>query len=100
MKHRNMKFILLTALFLIISALPVDMQAQLKEPFAQPQEFEAPLSAPPSGMSGPRYAPPPGGGNGDANREELPASNGFWIMVGLALSYGIVCRRKRKTDTD
>ena len=40
----------------------------------------------------PLYAPPPGGGDG----QKLPVSGGVWLLLGLALAYGIIIRRKPK----
>ena len=53
-----------------------------REPFAQ-------IQAPPS------YAPPTGEvGDG----QKLPIHGGFWILIGLAVSYGIARREKRITE--
>jgi len=35
----------------------------------------------------------PGGGNG---QKEVPVAEGMWIIIGLAIAYGVTCRRKIK----
>jgi len=40
----------------------------------------------------PVYAPPPGEGDG----QKLPVPDGFWILIGMVMTYGIVCRRDKK----
>ena len=40
----------------------------------------------------PAYAPPPGGGDG----QKLPVPDGLWILIGMAMTYGAVCRRDKR----
>ena len=39
----------------------------------------------------------PGGGTGQ-KEEEMPVSDALWILAGLAVSYGIVRRKSKKSD--
>ena len=41
----------------------------------------------------PSYAQPPGGGDG----QKLPVPGGLWILIGMAMTYGVVCRRDKKS---
>ena len=41
------------------------------------------------------------GPGGDAQKEEdpqAPVTGGFWLLAGLALAYGFVCRKARKEE--
>ena len=35
-------------------------------------------------------------GDGTAQKEVVPVGSGPWIIIGLAMAYGVVCRRFRK----
>ena len=49
-----------------------------REPFAQ-------IQAPPS------YVAPPGEGDG----QKLPIDGSLWILAGLGIAYGFVCRKRK-----
>ena len=39
------------------------------------------------------------GGGGTGQKEEVPVGEGIWVIVGLAIAYGVACRnRKLKED--
>ena len=98
MKLNKIKFTIIAAtLFLFTAALPFETQAQIIErvPFASQEEFLPALPL----RSGENTCEP--GNNGNANGEiEFPApvSGGLWIVIGLAIAYGVFCRRSRKKD--
>ena len=39
------------------------------------------------------FAPPP---NEDGDGQKLPVHGGVWILAGLALTYGVVCKKHKK----
>ncbi|MCL2650128.1 MAG: hypothetical protein FWD60_03755 [Candidatus Azobacteroides sp.] len=39
------------------------------------------------------------GGGGNAQKESVPVCEGIWIIVGLAIAYGVVCRKSTKKET-
>ena len=94
--HNNMKnVIVLAALFLAVSILPVGAQ-EINDPFAS-----APVYAPTPpksavGSKGPSYVAPPGAVSANANREVVPIGGGYWIVIGLAMGYGFICRKRRE----
>jgi len=90
-----------TALVILVAAVPIDVKSQVQEPGSGNAEWVVePPKAPNSSASRspfeskPNFAPPPGGG--DANKEFTPIHSGFWILTGLAMVYGIVRRNQRK----
>jgi len=38
----------------------------------------------------------PGGGGGTGQKQEVPVGNGLWVLMGLALVYGIADKKFRK----
>jgi hypothetical protein len=104
MKLNRIKYqIAVVALFLVASAQTIEVKAQLgtrKEtasfvPF-DPNRGKSPFSGGNQAPPPPSYVPPPGG-EGDAQKE-LPVLEGCWIIVGLAISYGIFCRQCKGKD--
>ena len=93
MKLSIIKSIISAALFLITAALPIEIQAKTeREPFAQQLEYSSPSL--PSGTRGPNRT------EGNANGEidfppPAPVSEGLWILAGLGVAYGVVCRRRK-----
>jgi len=105
MKLRITKFMIAAVAIFLLTAAPTGAKAQ----FAQNTNGGAEWTAEPPKMSNsgsvrspfaedvrpPSYAPPPGGGDG----QKLPVHGGFWLMIGLAISYGIVRRNHKVEET-
>jgi len=36
------------------------------------------------------------GGGGTGQKEEVPVGEGIWIVIGLAIVYGVACRKSQK----
>ena len=102
MKVRNIIIAATICLFAVIQTtnaiMPFESRQtewQAKTPEVSTDEQatgKAPFS---SETSKPLYAPPPGTGGGDAQKE-LPVGNGIWILMGLAIVYGIADKKFRK----
>jgi len=59
-------------------------QAQAdRKPFGEDDAPQAQLRAAP-------------GGGGTGQKEVVPVGEGIWIIVGLAIAYGIACRKSKK----
>ena len=53
-----------------------------RKPFGEENAPNSPLRAKP--------------GDGTAQKEVTPVGSGLWIIIGLAMAYGVVCRKFRK----
>ena len=40
------------------------------------------------------------GGDGTGQKEEVPVSEGIWLIIGLAIAYGVACRKSDKDTLD
>ena len=98
MKHRLLKYMIVTAFFAVAISIEARAQYEHAEKAESPQTQNnsaertpftestgSPFNAPP-----PSYAPPPGGGDA---QKEIPVSNGLWIIAGLVIVYSLVRRR-------
>ena len=96
MKHRLLKYMIVTAFFAVAISIEAKAQYEYAEKAEPPQtqnssaertpfteSSASPFNAPP-----PSYAAPPGG---DAQKE-IPVSDGLWIIAGLAMAYFFVRR--------
>ena len=103
MKHKIIKYIIAVAVLFSTTAMSTEVNAQFAQSKNGVSEW---VTEPPktssSGSDGlpfvdprpPAYAPPPEGGEG----QKIPLTEGLWILIGLAMSYGIVRRKQKEKD--
>ena len=98
------KYIIAAAVLFSATAMSTEANAQ----FAQNTNGGAEWTVEPPKMSNsgtdidlftdsrpPAYAPPPEGGDG---QKLGPISEGLWVLIGLAMTYGIIRRKQRVKD--
>ena len=77
----------------VLFALPASVNAQLTQesPIFKENMPRQPFDSG-EAPGGPLRANP----GGDGQKQETPILEGLWLLTGLAMSYGIFCRRRRK----
>ena len=101
MKLNITKYIIAAAIFLA-AATPVATKAQYAQTTenteweAKPPRISNPGNerTPFTDSRPPAYAPPPEGGDG----QKLPIHGGLWVLIGLAVAYGVVYRKCKEDD--
>ena len=94
------------ALFLAVATSTIDVKAQWDSQHTVTDgTLEQPVVPldntgerdPFSNQVPPSYVPPPGY-NGEGDGQKLPPPDGFWMLIGLAIAYGLVCRKRKNTQ--